>query len=535
MLKFVCCCLVLGCVAVGSLRGESLRYAGLGGDEVRYQIQRAGKDWEILVVGAGADRPEQVWTMAVGTNASGSPLVPASEGLSKADLWLPFHADVLIAAVREGADEKKFIRRWDQTQWGAWGPADDSLSVVRAPAQLRVRIPGKLIGNEESVSLLMWMNDLAGDDGRGRVYGVLESPTASGPGVRVINAGVALVRENGREQLVRQAVGDAPRLKILRGDISGEATPVVQMGFTHRRVVTMNSEPDPLGLKKLVDFDAAAVGTDNLESELKKIADSGAAGVYVINPGSLSPDDWREVIDSLRKDHVDFVWVAASERAAARDFLIAGFAAIDTADTAPGTQDEDALFLFDRMVRTPGGNRGLTAWRFAQSRGPVMVDTDGSLFREDEVQQDFYRRLLSVLDEPAMRFGDFFSLETANADNSSWDGGEASNVAAGLRYDPQSGQRMLVVANLNASEPGQDLSVRVPAAAMRFLGWDAIAGSTRVKIAALDRLGELGAVDAELWVTPAEIEKTGLKIRELPAGAAAIFELKQTLAVPVGS
>jgi hypothetical protein len=473
--------------------------------------------------------------LAVGTNASGSPLVPVSEGLSKADLWLPFRADVLIAAVRDGAREKKFIRRWDKTQWGAWEPAGDGLTVMREPAQLRLRVPGKLIGNEESVSLAIWMNDLPGDDGRGRVYGVLESPSASGPGVRVINTGIALVRENGRDQLVRQAVGDAPRLKILHGDHSGEATPVAPMGFTHRRVSPMSAEPDPLGLKRLVDFDASVVGQDNLESELKQIAGSGAAGVYVINPGSISPDDWREVIDSLRKDHADFVWVAASERAAALDLLIAGFAAVDTADTDPGDKDEDALFLFDRMVRTSVGNRGLTVWRFAQSRGPVMVESDGSLFREDEVQQDFYRRLLSVLDEPAIRFGDFFSLDAANADNPSWLGGEARKVAAGLRYDPQSGQRVLVVANLNASETWHDLSVRVPVAAMRFLGWDAIAGSTRVKIAALDRLGELGAVDAELWVTPAEMEKTGLKIRELPAGAAAIFELKQTPAVPIGS
>jgi hypothetical protein len=134
-----------------------------------------------------------------------------------------------------------------------------------------------------------------------------------------------------------------------------------------------------------------------------------------------------------------------------------------------------------------------------------------------------------------MRAGDFFSLDAANADNPSFGGGDQRSVVSFLRYDPQSGQRILVVANLSESEARQDVAIRVPAAAMRFLGWDAIAGSSRVKIAALERLGEMGAVDAELWVTPVEMEKTGLKIREIPAGTAAFFELKQTPAVPGGS
>ena len=512
---------VCGSLAVGPLLGEGVRYEGAGGDEVRYRIVRLAQEWEILVTGAGVDRPDQVLMLAVGRGVAGSPLVPAAEGVGKHDIWLPFRAETLLAAVRDAKGEQKLISRWDKTGWGKWEPAGGAYSIVREPAQILLRVPFKLIDGKEEFSLAVWLNDLAGDDGQGRVYGVLEVPEASGPGDRVINAGLALVRDGETVKLSRRALGDSPRAKVYHGPAAGDLDLLKLLGFTHQRVLSWPTESRPEILDLLVDYDATGKSAELVLSDLPKIAEEGAAGVFVTSPQSLAVEEWRRVIQEWGGQNPQFVWVAAADKASAQELLVAGFAAVDETDRGGA---EAKAFVFDRLLRVSGETRGLTTWRFGQSRGPVMVQADEVFFQEGEAGEavrDFYRRLLALLDEPAMRAGDYFSLDASQANT------DGPGVRSFLRYDPASGQRLLVVANLSATVEARDVGVRLPASAMRFLGWDAIIGSSRVKIAAVERLGEVGAGEAEMWATPSEMEKTGWKIRELPPGAAAVYEMKQ--------
>jgi hypothetical protein len=160
----------------------------------------------------------------------------------------------------------------------------------------------------------------------------------------------------------------------------------------------------------------------------------------------------------------------------------------------------------------------------------------GRLSEEQKSLRDYYRRLLAVIDQPAFRDGDFFPLNPDNADNPAYGrgGGSASGdwIYSYLRHDPASGQRMLVVVNLHPDRVMQDVRVRFPRPAMRFLGWDALAGSRTVPVLAQDRLGEVGPAAAEVTTTPAEMATVGLPIKELQPLTAAYYELQSARDAP---
>lgn len=154
----------------------------------------------------------------------------------------------------------------------------------------------------------------------------------------------------------------------------------------------------------------------------------------------------------------------------------------------------------------------------------------GRLSAEQRNLRDFYRRLLTIIDQPAFRDGDFLPLNPENLDNPDYGrvGGADSGrwVYSYLRSDPATGQRVLVVVNLHPDKAMRDLRVRLPDRAMRFLGWDNLAGSRTVPVRATDRLGDVPSGSAEITATPADLRDTGLTIKELPPLTAAYYELQ---------
>jgi glycosidase len=155
---------------------------------------------------------------------------------------------------------------------------------------------------------------------------------------------------------------------------------------------------------------------------------------------------------------------------------------------------------------------------------------DGGLLSDEQKSlRDYYRRLLAVIDLPAFRRGGFYPLNPDNADNKGY--GAAGEAVPGrwlygyLRYDAASGQRVLVVVNLHPNTSMNDVRVRISPSAMRFLGWDALAGSKTVTVTGVDRLGEIPE-GAKEWVSgPVEMEKSGLMIEKIPPLTAAYYEL----------
>ncbi len=214
MLRAAVVCLLL--FAVAPVRAVEGRYDAVGADNVRYVIKRMPSGLEIRVLGAGVDGPDQTVFVALGTQAGrGSPLVPPEQGKEGSSLWLPFAADLLVAA-RGGEAATSWVRRWKETQWGPREPAGDSLSVVAEPAEVRLRIPEKLLGSAQRLEIAVYLRDMAADGGWGRLYGALDRTAAAGIGVRAL--GHYLVAETGKDSVKFLPAGrtspDAPKVRI---------------------------------------------------------------------------------------------------------------------------------------------------------------------------------------------------------------------------------------------------------------------------------------------------------------------------------
>jgi glycosidase len=107
----------------------------------------------------------------------------------------------------------------------------------------------------------------------------------------------------------------------------------------------------------------------------------------------------------------------------------------------------------------------------------------GLLSPEQTTLRDFYSRLLNLVGEPAFRDGKFFPLNPANHGNAAFGrllGEQASGhwLYAFLRYDPFSGQRFLVSANLHPREALRDVHIQLPNDALGFLKLDPKSGVT---------------------------------------------------------
>lgn len=98
----------------------------------------------------------------------------------------------------------------------------------------------------------------------------------------------------------------------------------------------------------------------------------------------------------------------------------------------------------------------------------------GQLSAAQKKLREFYARLLALVGEPAFRDGECFRLNYANHGNEHFGrvAGETSGghwVYAYLRFDPASGQRFLVLANLHPRETLHEVQVRLPREAVAFL------------------------------------------------------------------
>jgi len=196
---------------------EPGRYEGEAPDDVRYSINRVADGWEIGVFGAGVDGPDQAIFVALGTKGvEGSPLVPPEKDKTGSAVWLPFSADLLLVARREGEHGGNSLRRWRGMKWGPVEAAGDSFRVTREPAQVRLRVPDALTGRAGKLELAVYLKDLASDDGWGRLYGSLESGTPSGPGERAVRYHLTAVRN--KEGVVFRRAGrtdpEASRVRI---------------------------------------------------------------------------------------------------------------------------------------------------------------------------------------------------------------------------------------------------------------------------------------------------------------------------------
>lgn len=120
----------------------------------------------------------------------------------------------------------------------------------------------------------------------------------------------------------------------------------------------------------------------------------------------------------------------------------------------------------------------------------------GQLSDEQKQLRAAYGRLITVLNEPAFRDGEFLPLNAANRDNPKY--GRINNeqpsghwLYSFLRYDAASGQRFLAVVNLSPTATMKDVSVSLDQRAIDFLGWSKSDPATPLALA--DKIANAGA------------------------------------------
>jgi glycosidase len=149
----------------------------------------------------------------------------------------------------------------------------------------------------------------------------------------------------------------------------------------------------------------------------------------------------------------------------------------------------------------------------------------GRLTAEEKRWRREYARLLNLLEEPALKHGEFFPLNRFNSSRPEF--GRLAGESAGghwlytfLRVDPKSGQRILVVANLHPTETFRGINVRFPPEAEKALQLPA--GDAAVTFN--DQLEQRGPVG---WSTTGDrLRESGLNLPDLPALNAWYLEIR---------
>jgi len=144
----------------------------------------------------------------------------------------------------------------------------------------------------------------------------------------------------------------------------------------------------------------------------------------------------------------------------------------------------------------------------------------GRLSPEQRALRDWYGKLLRLCSEPALARGEFRPLNPANVHNPQFgrlSGEPASGhwLYAFLRHDPESGQTILVAANLHGTETLRSVHVLVPEADLQAIGHSS--GSLRLR----DRLATAWSITTEA----ADLPKSGLPLPDLPPCSAVFVEI----------
>jgi glycosidase len=149
----------------------------------------------------------------------------------------------------------------------------------------------------------------------------------------------------------------------------------------------------------------------------------------------------------------------------------------------------------------------------------------GRLAAEQKELRAWYAHLLKLTSEPALRRGEFTSLNRANNGNPRF-GPLPGETASGhwlyafLRHEAVGGQRFLIVANLHGKQTLRDIRITFPPEAIAALG--AATGDAPIEFR--DRL----AVKEPLQVktTASALRERGLDVPPLPPLTACYFEVK---------
>ncbi len=157
------------------------------------------------------------------------------------------------------------------------------------------------------------------------------------------------------------------------------------------------------------------------------------------------------------------------------------------------------------------------------------------LSQEQKGLRAYYSRLLTLAGEPGFRFGGFRPLNPANEKSANFGNIEGDPVSghwmdAFLRYDPRSGQRWLVVANLHPSAAFSNVHIHIPSETVQWLAFPSgtpLNFTDRLHPPSSPGASPTPAATPALTANPADLPKAGLVIPTIPPLRAMYFEITQ--------
>ncbi|MCX7868547.1 MAG: alpha-amylase family glycosyl hydrolase [Terrimicrobiaceae bacterium] len=141
-----------------------------------------------------------------GAGFEGSPIVPHERGVFGSTVFLPFSAELLVAA----SPEKTVLRRWAGTKWGPAEPFN--LPIQREGDEVRLLLPAALAGEAPFSRLSAWAKDISANDGWGELAFSLDPGDPRGTGDIVLR-GFADGRD-GRWTRARRLGTDRSKIRI---------------------------------------------------------------------------------------------------------------------------------------------------------------------------------------------------------------------------------------------------------------------------------------------------------------------------------
>ncbi len=150
-----------------------------GSDGVLITVTRSDDALMFRYRVAGGWKQPQNFFAALRTGLTiGSAVVPFAQGAEGSTVFLPFNADLLLCAETGAQEARGFVRRWDGWRWGE-REQTEGLAVNAANNEIHFRISGSLLGEADTIDLVVYAKDPTSNDGWGWLWGCSD-PTVEG-------------------------------------------------------------------------------------------------------------------------------------------------------------------------------------------------------------------------------------------------------------------------------------------------------------------------------------------------------------------
>ena len=157
-----------------------------GSDNIAITVSASSSDLTIALRLPGAIETPETFFVALRTHREiGAAVLPFAQNEEGSTVFLPFNADLLLAAEIRGSDVSAFIRRWERCRWGE-RERTDAFEVAMDADEILFRIPRALLGDSPKTDFVLYVKNLDANNGWGWFWGCSDRTVGGGIGDKYI-------------------------------------------------------------------------------------------------------------------------------------------------------------------------------------------------------------------------------------------------------------------------------------------------------------------------------------------------------------